>query len=58
MVPLVISSSSFDAGTNDVKSPKGHVAPHFDFHNLRNAMMPLKTQSASHGTSADANCVT
>ena len=50
LVSLMTLSESHDAntGANGVALPKSHVVSHFDYLDLRNAMMPLMMSLAHH----------
>ena len=52
MVPLIMPSASHDAhaSANGVTLQKGHVAPHFDYLDLRNAIA-LASQDVDGGAS-------
>ena len=51
-VPLMVPLVSCDAYSMALHDQKSHVAPYFDCPDLRNAMMPLLTSSASPDANA------
>ena len=59
-IAYIHTSESHDAdtGANCITLPKSHVTPHFDYLDLRNAILPLKMSLASQDTDASENCVT
>ena len=50
MVSLIMSleSNNISTSASCITCPKSHAAPDFDHVDLRNAMVPLMTLSASH----------
>ena len=51
-------SAACNATVNDITLPKSRVAPHFDFLDLRSAMVLLVMLLASHDANASAYGVT
>ena len=60
MLLLTELLESCDANTcaNGVNDQKGHAAPHFNYLDLWNAMVPLMTPLASCDTDVDTNDIT
>ena len=55
---LLLSAYGINASASDIKLPKGFMVAHFIYLDLRNAVVPLTTLSASHDGRACANDVT
>ena len=52
MTPLL--SHDANTSTSGITQPESHIAPHFSYFNIRNAMVPLIMSVASHAASAGA----
>ena len=56
MTPLV--SCNTNASASDIRWPKGHVAPHFEYLDLKNMILTLMKLSASCDANTGANGAT
>ena len=58
VLSMTMSLVSYNADANDITWPKCHVASHFNHLDLRKAMMPFTTPTASFDANASTNSIT
>ena len=55
---VLLASFDADVGASGIIIPKSHVAPNFDYLDVRNAVMPFVIPLAIYNTNANTNGIT